>query len=460
MTPTVPPCTELANLFHSLFQPQPLLKQAQQVGFVQRLRKLQPFLFALSLTMATLSKERKTYKQIIAEMHSVGGQLLRPQSLQERMTLPAAQFLLSLLRQPLQKLAQQCASGPQDLPDWVIQFPEVWATDTTVFALPSVLADLFAPSGAEPGSAQMKLHLSLNVIDGKLRGFRFTPGRDPDMLPGPVDQHPPGLLHLLDKGFGKSRVLLAQLSRAQQYFITPLWLPMPLSDEQGHKLDVENLCRACDATGKLDTFVYLEDPEAQEPDRRVKVRLVGMRVPEAVAQQRRRRAKKEAKDKGRNVQARTLRLMAWVLLLTNVPKTKLTLSQVLLGYRLRWQVELMFRRWKHLYGMRAPGYKKVAPLYCHLLATLIAAALMSLIQGVMFSQWDPHKDAEPSPYQLTALFVGQGGLWLLALGGQVDPEFRRQLIERLLEGMLLLGRMDKRKRVSSRRSLMRSSRRR
>src|SRR5438105_1307683 len=86
MTHTLPPQTELANLFQRLFEPQSLLQQAQQVGFVQRQRKLQPFLFALALTVATLSKERKTYKQIIADMHGVGGQLIKPQSLQERLS--------------------------------------------------------------------------------------------------------------------------------------------------------------------------------------------------------------------------------------------------------------------------------------------------------------------------------------------------------------------------------------
>jgi hypothetical protein len=453
MAPTLPPQSELASLFQRLFQPEPVLKLAQKVDFVVRQRKLQPFLFALALTVATLSKQRKTYKQIVADMHSVGGQLITPQSFQERLSLPGAAFLLELLRQPLRLLADNSAPTFPDVPDWLKPFSGVWATDSTVFGLPSALAALFPHQGGAPGSAGMKLHLSLDVLGAQLRGFRFDAGRAPEGLATEVTHHPPGLLHLLDKGFGKCRTLLYQIDRAKQSFITPLWVPMPLYDERGHKLDVEELCRACEATGKLDVWVYLGNP-LDPGDLAVKVRLVGVRVPEAVAEQRRRRAKKEAKARGHAVKARTLRLKAWTLLVTNVPKNKLTQQQVLLGYRLRWQVELMFRRWKHLYGMRAPGYKKPESLYCHLIATLVAAALISLIQRVMFRQWDPTQEAEPSPYQITALFVGQGELWLLALGGTEEHPLRRQLLERLLQAVLILGRMEKRQRVSTRRSLL------
>lgn len=460
MPSTLPPQTELATLFQRLFEPQALLQRARKVEFVQRLRKLHPALFALALTVATLSKERKTYKQIVADMQSVGGQFIQPQSLQERLSLSGAQFLQELVQVPLRHLERRC--GPaKEVPDWLAHFSGVWATDVTVMALPATLAPLFPNCGGAPDSAGMKLHLSLDVIEAKLRGFRLTAGNVPEQMTQQVSSHPCGLLHLVDKGYGKNRMLLGQIAQAQQYFITPLWLNHVLYDEHGHRLDVETLCHDNDAAGNLDVFVYLGNPRGKDPQKALKVRLVGIRVPDDVAAQRRRRVRQEARDKGRTVKSRTLRLMAWVLLVTNVPKNKLTRNQVLLAYRLRWQVELMFRRWKHLYGLRAPGYKTEAPLYCHLMAALLAAALMSLIQAVMFRTWDPQQDAEPSPYQVTALFVGQGDLWLLALAGQADPEFRRQLLERLLQGLLLLGRMDKRrKRVSSRRRILEYSRRR
>lgn len=463
MAQTLPPQAELAHLFQRFFAPEPLLDQARQVGFVHRQRKLHPYLFALALTVATLAQVRKTYKQIIADMHSVGGQLLKPQSLQVRLNRSGADFLTALLQQPLHQLAQRSAPGLKDLPDWVAGFSGIWATDSSVIRLPAQLAELFPAAGGTPGQAALKLHLSLDVIAAQLCGFCFTQGRAPETFPPGAQSHRPGLLHLLDKGFGKSRALLVQIAQQEHFFLTPLWLPLPLFDEQGNQLDVEHLCRIYQDVGHLDIRVYLRDPRAAGPDKGLPVRLVGVRVPEPVAQQRRRRARKEAQRRGHTVQARTLRLMAWELMVTNVPHTKMTPEQVLGAYRLRWQVELMFRRWKSLYGMRAPGYKKPAALYCHLLATLLAAALLSLIQRVLFEQWNPQQEAEPSPYQISALFVAQSDLWLLALGGQMEVPFRRQLLERLLQAMMVLGRMDKRRRVSSRRRLLaghkRSSRR-
>ena len=454
MTPTVSSHSELSILFQRLFAPELVAQLAREAGFVLRQRKLNPLLFALALTVASLSKQRKSYKQVVADMHSVGGESIQPQSLQERMSLPAAEFLQALLRKPLEQLAQRCAPAGAAVPDWVRHFGGVWATDSTVMRLPKELAPWFPPGGGQPGSAALKLHLSLDVLQGKLQGFRFTPGSTSDRLPTEALSHPAGLLHLLDRGFGKSRALLGQISQAQDFFITPLWLPTPLYDEQGHKLDVEQFTEVCQASGRLDTFVYLGNPRGPEAAGALRVRLLGVRLPAELANSRRRRVRQQAKRRGTQVQQRTLRLLDWIFLVTNVPKSKMTLDQVLLSYRLRWQVELMFKRWKHIYGMRAPGYKKVESLYCHLIAALLAASLMSLIQGVMFQTWDPQRDAEPSPWALVALFVGQSTLWLLALGGPGDPVFRRQMLERLLDGVFQLGRMNKRQRLSTRRSLL------
>ena len=75
-------------------------------------------------------------------------------------------------------------------------------------------------------------------------------------------------------------------------------------------------------------------------------RLVALRVPDAVAELRRKRLQEKASDKGKSVSADRLALCAWTLLLTNVPKTMATSTEMAVLARCRWQIELLFELWK------------------------------------------------------------------------------------------------------------------
>jgi hypothetical protein len=75
---------------------------------------------------------------------------------------------------------------------------------------------------------------------------------------------------------------------------------------------------------------------------RVCVRVLFRRCPPAVAHERRRKAHADAKRKGWNCSAKHLALLDWHMFITNVPEDCLSLTQVLLIYPLRWQIELLF----------------------------------------------------------------------------------------------------------------------
>ena len=65
-----------------------------------------------------------------------------------------------------------------------------------------------------------------------------------------------------------------------------------------------------------------------------------------MADQRRRRLRKEAQDKGRQPRAAALALAAWTLRITNVPADRLSLAEILVVIRVRWQIALLFKLWK------------------------------------------------------------------------------------------------------------------
>ncbi|MDQ2997915.1 MAG: transposase, partial [Chloroflexota bacterium] len=78
----------------------------------------------------------------------------------------------------------------------------------------------------------------------------------------------------------------------------------------------------------------------------IHARLVVRRVPQEVADQRRRRVHAEAKADGRPAAKAALALADWNVAITNVPRSMLSLPEALVLLRIRWQIELLFKLWK------------------------------------------------------------------------------------------------------------------
>lgn len=101
------------------------------------------------------------------------------------------------------------------------------------------------------------------------------------------------------------------------------------------------------------------------------------------------KVRKEAARKGRQVQACTLEFAAYVILFTTFPASAFAAKEVLAWYRLRWQVELVFKRFKSLAELgHLPKYddeSAKAWLYGKLLVALLVEKLIH--HALAFSPW-------------------------------------------------------------------------
>jgi Transposase DDE domain len=95
-------------------------------------------------------------------------------------------------------------------------------------------------------------------------------------------------------------------------------------------------------------------------------------VPQAVADERRRRLRAVARQKGRMVSARRLALAAWTMLVTNVPADRLTVREALVLGRARWQIELLFKLWKSHGRVDESRSLKPWRILCEVYAKLLA----------------------------------------------------------------------------------------
>jgi hypothetical protein len=114
------------------------------------------------------------------------------------------------------------------------------------------------------------------------------------------------------------------------------------------------------ATPEGEPIARIEDlfePSKRVVDRAVLVgkqaqlpcRIVIWRVPQEVADRRRQKLIATARDKGNRPPSRArLAWCDWMIFVTNVPSDRLSPEEIGVLYRARWQIELMFKRWKSL----------------------------------------------------------------------------------------------------------------
>src|SRR5208337_2573706 len=75
-------------------------------------------------------------------------------------------------------------------------------------------------------------------------------------------------------------------------------------------------------------------------------RLIALRVPQEVADRRRQKAYVKAQKHGRVPSREYLEWQDWTIFVTNCEPELLTWEAVVVLYRARWQIELMFKLWK------------------------------------------------------------------------------------------------------------------
>jgi hypothetical protein len=209
---------------------------------------------------------------------------------------------------------------------------------------------------------------------GALRGPWLQDGRGADQAAPNQTTFPPGALRLADLGYF-SLALLRELSAAGVYWLSRLHLHTHVFDQAGSALDLLTWLNH-QRTGAHDLPIRLG---AQD---RLSARLLAVRVPAQVAQQRRRRLRKQARRKGQTLSPRYLALADWTLLVTNVPVELLTLEEALVLMRVRWQIELLFKLWKSVGRLdesrSAQPWRTLCEVYAKMLALLVQPWLLVL----------------------------------------------------------------------------------
>jgi len=189
----------------------------------------------------------------------------------------------------------------------------------------------------------------------------------------------PGDIEIGDRGYAKALDLAAVRERGADFIVRTGWNSLRLRQPDGAAFD---LFAALD---RLPEHGVAQAPLAVALDREatqlLPVRLVMWRLSEAEAERSRRRARGKSRKQGKTLQAQTLRAAGFVLLLTSLDADRFPAHDILALYRLRWQIELLFKRLKSLLHLDQLPAKDPDLARAWIYAKLIAALLLEDITG-------------------------------------------------------------------------------
>jgi len=110
---------------------------------------------------------------------------------------------------------------------------------------------------------------------------------------------------------------------------------------------------------------------------RLPIRFVALRGPTSVVRQRLERQQKEAGRQGRTVSRERRDLCRWTVFATNIPSSLYTADEMYTLYRVRWQIELVFKLWKSEGGV-AVGHGRTGDCcLCEFLAKKVLGQMIT-----------------------------------------------------------------------------------
>ena len=193
----------------------------------------------------------------------------------------------------------------------------------------------------------------------------------------------PGEIRIADAGFLQPDRIAAVLAAGGDVVVRAAWRNGRWLDGDGQPFDVLSAFQAA-RTGRIDRMLWLKR-NGGDP---LPLRLVAMKLPPEAAQAARARARRAAQQRGATVSDGALIAAEWVVLATSLDPAAFSADDVLALYRLRWRIELAFKRLKSLIGLQGPPGTDTRSARAYILAHL----LMILVLEPMIDPFElsPH----------------------------------------------------------------------
>jgi len=251
-----------------------------------------------------------------------------------------------------------------------------------------------ATTVSTPGShgADWRLHLHMDMTERRIHRVELTSAREGERL----NRHPvtAGEIILGDRAYS-TPAGIAHVLKAKGHMVIRTRWTLPLKSPTGSRFAMLDLLETLDRDEIGDWPVQMSYEGKTYP-----LRLVAIRKSDEAADKSRRELRREARKKQRTLKKETVRAAGFIAVVTDLSAEEISCSQVLELYRMRWQIELSFKRIKSILGFKRLRAKDDDLCQTYLLAKILGALVIDELSGqaLDFFPWGfrlPEPTVEP-----------------------------------------------------------------
>jgi hypothetical protein len=234
-----------------------------------------------------------------------------------------------------------------------------------------------ATTDSSPGSdgTDARLHSAIRLADLSVLFVEVTDQSGGETLKRyPLHE---GQLALVDRGYSTGPGIAVTVRNGADVLVRLNRGALPLYEREGEQVEVLERLRSLSGRRAEEWPVEIRTKDG-DADVTIPGRLMAVRLPEKEAEEARQRV---GRVYGKETTETMLEAAGYVALFTTVPATRLSAARCIELYRLRWQVELLFKRWKSICGLdKLPNFRDDT-----IRAWILAKVLLALVLDRMGS---------------------------------------------------------------------------
>jgi Transposase DDE domain len=239
-------------------------------------------------------------------------------------------------------------------------------------------------AGRTKGNKVWRIHSAFDLPGERFGFFELTDQHGGET----IDRIPvvKGEIRLADRAYLQPDRLARVLEQGADIIVRAGWRNARWLDGDGEPVDLLVEFRKASDSGLIDRPIFI----GRKAGKPLALRLVAVRKSGKAAETARRTARRQARKGRHRISKGTLDAAEWVILVTSLTSEDFPAADVLALYRLRWRIELAFKRLKSVIGLKGPPGVDERSARPYVLAHLLMILLLEpLVDGLEDSpHWD------------------------------------------------------------------------
>ena len=352
------------------FSAEELEELARESSFVTRKGKIDGSIFIRLICLNNENLRKESLNDLTVTLRHEYDIEMTKQSLHDRFNEKAVLFL----KLTLAKLLNRRINRSRILP-LASRFKRILVKDSICFQVDESLAEYYPGSGGSGSKANVRIQFEYDMLSGLINDLAIYAFNEQDATNSTVtlDMTREGDLVIRDLAYMHLDVLKKFIEKSVAFLcrLNTQTLAYQLVKGEMKPVNFPLIVKRMREFGvnHVTEDVYIGKKE------KLPVRLFIYLLPQEEYSERIRKAQKKAKEKGRSLTKEYKARAALNLFITNITDGSLTLDNAWTLYRMRWQIELVFKVWKSIWEIDEVKKVKKDRLECYIYAKLLIIIL-------------------------------------------------------------------------------------